>query len=100
MHRSERGAGTSTEIAATRDRDGTEAVQGRVDGPRERDPGEPEAAGRSGSDDLRGAESSTRTGDLARRVLRSQETAADLCQRSTSRRGTPESKGKIQRYFH
>lgn len=93
MHRSERGAGTSAEVAAAGDGDVAPAVQGRVDGPRERDPGEPEAAGRPRGDDLRGAEPATRAGDLARRVPRSQEAAADLRQRGTPRRGTPESKG-------
>lgn len=99
MHRSERGAGTSAEGVTTRDGDDTETVQGRVDRSRERDPGEPKAAGRSGRDDLRGAESTTRAGDLASGMLRSQETAADLCQRGTSRRRTPKSKGKILDIF-
>lgn len=45
MHRSERGAGTSAEVVATRDGDDTETVQDRVDGSRECDPGEPKAAG-------------------------------------------------------
>lgn len=45
MHRSERGAGTSAEGVTTRDGDDTETVQGRVDRSRERDPGEPKAAG-------------------------------------------------------
>lgn len=79
MRRSERGAGSSAEIAAVGDGGDSTTVRDRIDGPRKCDSREPEAARRLGGGDLRGAKHATRVGVLARRVLRLEKAATDLC---------------------
>lgn len=80
MHRSERGAGASAEIAAARNGNAAAALRDRVRRPGERDPRKPEIAGRSGGGDVRGAKFAARTGVLARRVLRPEEAVTNLRQ--------------------
>lgn len=99
MRRPERGTGASAEIAAAGDGDDAAAVRGGIGGPRERDPREPKVAGRFSGGDLRGAEFAARSRDLAGRMLRSEETAANLRQRGPSCRGASKSKGKPRMHF-